>query len=485
MTTSRGGRPTTPQSVLAFAKANKIEMVDLKFIDIPGTWQHFTIPVSELTLDLFKEGSGFDGSSIRGFQHIHESDMLLVPDPTTAYVDPFYKVPTLTMIGDVIDPGSGKAYPRDPRHIAKSAEEYLKKTGVADISYWGPELEFFIFDSVKYGYGQNSSFHEIESEEGNWNTGRGADSSNPSYRNLGNKIRNKEGYFPVPPTDSQMDLRSEIVIRMQELGIEIEKHHHEVATAGQGEIDMRFDSLVSMSDKVLMYKYALKNVVNAHGKTATFMPKPLFGDNGTGMHTHQSLWKGGKPLFAGDGYAGFSQLGLWYIGGLLKHAPSILAFAAPTTNSYRRLVPGYEAPVNLAYSARNRSACARIPMYSQSPKAKRVEFRCPDATCNPYIAFPAMLLAGLDGIKNKIDPGKPIEKDIYELPEAEARKVKQVPSSLEESLAALEKDHDYLLQGGVFTEDLIETWIDYKQKKEIDAIRLRPHPYEYHLYFDA
>ena len=480
----------TAADVLKFAKDTNVTMVDLKFIDVPGTWQHFTIPINELDEKLFVKGSGFDGSSIRGFQHIHESDMLLVPDPTTATIDPFTKEVTLSMIGDVVDPGATAGnpgpYDRDPRYIAKKAEKYLISTGIADVSYWGPELEFFIFDSVRWSSGQNHASYSIESDEANWATGE-RHLLDDKTLNLGNKIRAKEGYFPVPPTDTQQDIRSEMVRMMSDVfGIVIEKHHHEVATGGQAEIDMRYSTLVNMADQVMYYKYAVKNIARAHNKVATFMPKPLFGDNGTGMHTHQSVWKANKPLFSDPkGWAGISKLGLNYIGGLLKHAPALLAFCAPTTNSYRRLVPGYEAPVNLAMSARNRSACCRIPMYYPDPPTKRVEFRCPDPTANPYLAFSAMLLAGIDGIQNKIDPGAPMDVDIYELSAEEAKRVRKTPGSLQESLDALEADHDFLLKGGVFTQDLIDNWLEYKRTKEVDAIRLRPHPYEYHLYLDA
>ena len=481
----------TAADVLKFAQANGVTMVDLKFIDMPGTWQHFTIPVNELDEKLFVKGSGFDGSSIRGFQHIHESDMLLVPDPTTALLDPFTAEPTLSMIGDVVDPQGGRGgtpgpYDRDPRYIAKKAEKYLLTTGIGDTSYWGPELEFFLFDSVRFDSGQNHASYYIESDEANWSTGQ-TKLLDGTTLNQAYKIRNKEGYFPVPPTDTQQDIRSEMVKMMSEVfGIIIEKHHHEVATAGQAEIDMRYSTLVHMADQVMFYKYTVKNVARRHNKVATFMPKPLFGDNGTGMHTHQSIWKSGRPLFSDPkGWAGISQLGLNYIGGLLKHAPALLAFCAPTTNSYRRLVPGYEAPVNLAMSARNRSACCRIPMYYPDPAGKRVEFRCPDPTANPYLAFSAMLLAGIDGVQNKIDPGEPMDKDIYALSPEEASKVKKTPGALTESLDALEADHAFLLKGGVFTEDIIDIWLDYKRTKEVDPVRLRPHPYEFHLYLDA
>jgi glutamine synthetase len=476
------GRFTKAQEVIDYIKQNGIQIVDLRFVDMLGTVQHFSLPSGELTKAIFENGTGFDGSSIRGFQHINESDMLVVPDPSSAFVDPVLKHSTLALMCDVKDPVTGEWYSRDPRYIAKKAEEYLKKTGIADTSYWGPEIEFFIFDDVRFDYQTNKGYFYIDSDEGIWNSGR--DGGKP---NLGYRPRFKEGYFPLPPLDSQQDLRSEVILAMMAAGLHIDKHHHEVATAGQGEIGLHYGPLVKQADAVQLYKYILRNVARANGKVATFMPKPLFGDNGTGMHTHQSLWKSGKTLFYDEkGYAQSSQMMLWYIGGLLKHAASILAFAAPTTNSYRRLVPGFEAPTNLAYSQRNRSAAARIPMYENNvPAAKRVEFRCPDATCNPYLAFSAMLMAGLDGIQNKTDPGKPVDKDIYELAPDEAATIPQVPGSLDQALNALEKDHDYLLKGGVFTKDVIETWLDFKRSREVDAVRLRPHPYEYYLYFDA
>ena len=473
-------RPATWQDVVRLAKDNKLQVVDLKFCDLPGLWQHFSIPATDLNDELFTVGIGFDGSSIRGFQKIHESDMLLVPDPATAFVDPVLKVPTISIICDVKDPVTEKPYERDPRFIAKKAERYLKATGIADVSYWGPELEHYIFDSARFDQDTHSGYYFIDSEEGVWNSGK------DEQPNLAYRPRYKEGYFPVPPMDKLQDLRSEIMLRMIKAGIDIEVHHHEVGTAGQGEFDMVFRSLVRMADQVLLYKYILKNTAREFGKVATFMPKPIFQDNGSGMHVHQSLWKEGKNLFFDkSGYALTSQLCRWYIGGLLKHASSLLAFCAPTTNSYRRLVPGYEAPINLVYSQRNRSACARIPVYTRSPKAKRVEFRAPDPSCNSYFAFAAMLLAGLDGIQNRIDPGKPVDKDLYELEPEEAAKIKSTPGSLEEVLDALEQDHKYLLKGGVFTQDIIDTWIDYKRTKEIDAVRLRPHPYEFYLYFDV
>jgi len=468
----------TPREVLEFAKKQKVQVVDLKFIDLIGTWQHFSIPVEELTDGTFKEGSGLDGSSIRGWKAIHNSDMLAVPDPRTACLDPFTAVPTLSLICNVVDPITRENYDRDPRHIAQRAEQYLKSTKIGDISYWGPEAEFFVFDQARYDQNSHSGYYFIDSDEGVWNAGK-------EGVNLGAKIRHKEGYFPVAPTDTQQDIRSEMILEMQRAGMAVEKHHHEVATAGQAEIDLRFDALVAMADKMLMYKYVVKNVARRHHKTVTFMPKPLFGDNGSGMHTHQSIWKEGKPLFAGKEYAGISQLCLHYIGGILKHAPALAALTNPTTNSYKRLTPGFEAPVLLAYSSRNRSAGIRIPMYSPSPKAKRIEVRFPDPSCNPYLAFAAMLMAGLDGIENKIDPGQPMDKDLYDLEPKEAAKVPTMPGSLEEALRHLEKDHEFLLKGGVFSEDLIETWIGYKRSREVDPLRLRPHPYEFFMYYDV
>jgi glutamine synthetase len=466
------------KEVLEYAKKHKVQIVDLKFVDLLGTWQHFSIPVEEMTEDLFKDGSGFDGSSIRGWKAIHNSDMLAVPDPSTAYMDPFTTVPTLSMACTVMDPITRESYDRDPRNIAQKAEKYLKSTRIGDISYWGPEAEFFIFDQARYEQNSHSGYYFIDSDEGVWNAGKDG-------TNLGNKIRHKEGYFPMAPTDTQQDIRSEMILEMQKAGIPIEKHHHEVATAGQAEIDLRFDTLVSMADKMMTYKYIVKNVARRHGKSVTFMPKPIFGDNGSGMHTHQSIWKEGKPLFAGKEYAGISQLCLFYIGGILKHAPALAAFTNPTTNSYKRLTPGFEAPVLLAYSSRNRSAGIRIPMYSPSPKAKRIEVRFPDPACNPYLAFSAMLMAGLDGIENKIDPGEPMDKDLYDLEPKEAARIPTMPGSLDDAVRNLEKDHQFLLKGGVFSEDLIETWISYKRGKEVDQMRLRPHPYEFALYYDV
>jgi glutamine synthetase len=466
------------KEVLEFAKKNRIEVVDLKFVDYPGTWQHFTIPVSEMTETLFKEGSGFDGSSIRGWQAINNSDMLVIPDPGTAIVDPFCSVPTLSLVCDILDPITQESYSRDPRYIAKKAESYLLKSKLGDVAYFGPEAEFFIFDGARYDQNAHSGYYFIESEEGVWNSGTDG-------VNLGYKPRHKEGYFPVPPTDSQQDIRSEMIVEMKKAGMEVEKQHHEVATAGQAEIDIRFDALVRMADKMMLYKYIVKNVAKRHGKTVTFMPKPLFGDNGTGMHTHQSIWKDGKPLFAGKEYAGISKTCLNYIGGILKHAPALAAFTNPTTNSYKRLTPGFEAPVMLAYSSRNRSASVRIPMYSANPKTKRIEVRFPDPSCNPYLAFSAMLMAGIDGIENKIDPGMPMDKNLYDLEPEEASKIPTMPGSLEEALDHLEKDHAFLLKGGVFTNDAVETWIEYKREKEVDPMRLRPHPYEFFLYYDV
>jgi glutamine synthetase len=473
------------RDVMKMIKDKKIDIIDLKFNDLPGLWQHFSIPASELlemddiTRSIWVDGIGFDGSSIRGFQKIQESDMIMIPDPTTAVIDPVCEVPTLSVICDIYDPLTRKPYSRDPRYIAKKAEKYLKETGIADSVYFGPEAEFFIFNDIRFDQNENSGYYFIDSVEGDWNTGKKEDP------NLGYKIRYKEGYFPVPPHDSLQDLRSRIILKMREAGVKIEVHHHEVATAGQCEIDIKFDKLTKMADSLLMYKYIIKNMAKKAGMVATFMPKPLFADNGSGMHCHQSLWKNGTNLFFDkNGYALLSQTAKYYIGGLLKHANSLMAFCAPTTNSYKRLVPGYEAPVNLVYSARNRSAAVRIPMYSDSPKSKRIEFRPPDPSCNGYIAFSAMLMAGLDGIINKIDPGKPTDKDLFELGEAEMAKIPTVPSSLRRAIDALEADHEYLLRGGVFTKDVIDVWLEFKRKKEIDAVRMRPHPYEFYLYFD-
>jgi glutamine synthetase len=469
----------TPDDVLRYARDEGVEIVDFRFCDLPGLMQHFSVPVKELTSDSFTEGHGFDGSSIRGFQEIQESDMILIPDPDTAVIDPFRQHKTLNLNCFVLDPVTGESYSRDPRYVAKKAEDYLGSTGIADTAYFGPEAEFFIFNDVRFMQDQRSAFYQVDSIEGIWNS---AKDENP---NLGFKPRYKQGYFPVPPMDHFQDLRSEMTLTLQSMGIEVEVQHHEVGTAGQAEIDVRFDTLLSMADKLMLFKYVIKNVARNAGYTATFMPKPLFQDNGSGMHTHQSLWKGGEPLFYGEtGYAGLSDIGRWYIGGLLAHARAILAFAAPTTNSYKRLVPGYEAPVNLVYSQRNRSASCRIPLYSKSPKAKRVEFRCPDPSANPYLAFAAMLMAGLDGVQNRIEPPNPVDKDLYDLPPEELALVPQVPASLEEALQALEADNAFLRAGGVFTDDLIETWLSYKRLNEVDEVRLRPHPWEFYLYYD-
>ena len=471
------------ESVRKMMEDNDCDHLDIKFVDVPGTWQHVGLPIEEVTDDLFVRGTGFDGSSIRGFQVINESDMLLVPDASTAVVDPFMDG-VVSVVANIRDPLTSESYSRDPRYVSQKAEQYLKDTGIGDVSFWGPELEFFIFDHVRFAQGANYGFYHIESEEGAWRSGEEFDVRGDGL-NLGMKPRFKEGYFPAPPVDTFNDLRSECVRIMRRYGIIVEKHHHEVATAGQGEIDMRYDALVKMADNVMAYKYVVKNVAKSHGQVATFMPKPLFQDNGTGMHVHQSIWMDGTPLFAGDGYAGISELGLNYIGGLLAHAPALMAFLAPTTNSYKRLVPGFEAPTILALSARNRSAAARIPVYFPDPKAKRVEFRPPDPTANPYLAFAAMLMAGLDGIQNKTDPGVPVDQDLYSMPPEELAKLKQVPGSLAESLDALEADSDFLLKGGVFTPDLIEAYISFKRESQVDQVRLRPHPYEFYLSFDA
>ena len=468
----------TPQEVLALCREKNVKAIDLRFMDFPGLWQHFTIPVSKLDESTFEDGIGFDGSSIRGWQAINESDMLVVPQADTAAIDPFCELPTLMMICNIQDPITREDYTRDPRNIARKAVNYLKSTGIADTCYIGPEAEFFIFDDVRFDQNPHEGYFFVDSIEGEWNRGR---EENP---NLGYKLRHKEGYFPVPPADQMMNLRNEMMQTMIDCGIDVEAQHHEVATAGQSEIDLRFKDLVTMADQLMMYKYIIKNVARKHNKTVTFMPKPVFTDNGSGMHTHISLWNGDSPLFAGDGYAGLSDTAKYAIGGLLRHAASVLAFTNPTTNSYKRLVPGYEAPVNLAYSQRNRSAAVRIPMYSPSPKSKRLEFRCPDPSCNPYLAFSAMLMAVIDGIQNKLDPGDPLDKDIYDLPPEEAAKVPQTPGSLEGALDALEKDHEFLLVGDVFTRDVVDTWINYKRENEVDAIRLRPHPYEFCLYYD-
>ncbi|RMG57660.1 MAG: type I glutamate--ammonia ligase [Deltaproteobacteria bacterium] len=471
--------PKTPKEILDFCKKENVEMVDLKFLDFLGIWQHFSVPIYELSEASFEEGFGFDGSSIRGWQPIHASDMLVIPDPETAVIDPFIKRKTITFICNVVDPITKEAYTRDPRNIARKAEAYLKSTGIGDVAYFGPEAEFFILDDVRYAMDKNYAFYQIDSQEGHWNTGR---EENP---NLGYKPRYKEGYFPVPPTDSLHDLRDEMVRVMESIGIRVEAQHHEVATGGQAEIDLRYAPLVKCADNLQWYKYIVKNVARRHGKTVTFMPKPLFEDNGSGMHTHQSIWKGDTPIFAGEEYGGLSKEALYYVGGILKHARALCAFTNPTTNSYKRLVPGFEAPVNLAYSSRNRSAAVRIPMYSPSPKAKRIEYRTPDPSCNGYLAFAAMLMAGLDGIINKIDPGEPMDKDLYSLSPEELAGIPQAPASLEEALQALEEDHEFLLRGDVFTPDVIEMWIQYKRENELSEFYSRPHPVEFKLYFDC
>jgi glutamine synthetase len=468
----------TPKQVLEMIKEKKVKVVDIRFMDFPGMWQHFTVPVSELDESSFEDGFGFDGSSIRGWQPIHASDMLVVPDSATAQMDPFFKEPTLVLIGDIAEPITMESYSRDPRYITKKAETYLKSTGIGDTAYIGPEAEFFIFDNIQFESSSNRAFYEIDSIEGVWNTGRNEEP------NLGYKPRHKEGYFPVPPMDKFQDLRTEMVLVLESLGIDTECQHHEVATAGQAEIDMRFKPLLQMADQLMWFKYVIKNVAHRHNRTVTFMPKPLFEDNGTGMHTHISIWNGDKPLFAGDQYAGVSQEALYAIGGILKHCKALCAFTNPTTNSYKRLVPGFEAPVNLAYSSRNRSAAIRIPMYSTSPKAKRIEFRTPDPSCNGYLAFSALLMAVIDGIQNKMDPGEPLDKNIYDLPPEELAEVESAPGSLEEALDALKDDHEFLLKGDVFTQDVIDTWIEYKTENEVNPVKLRPHPHEFFLYFD-
>jgi glutamine synthetase len=465
------------KELLDFAAKQGARQVDVRFTDLPGLSQHISYPINMLEESSFEDGFGIDGSSIRGWAAINESDMLLIPDPATAFMDPFAETRTIVMTGEIIDPITRQHYDRDPRWIARKAELHLKNSGVADTAYFGAEAEFFIFDNIRFDQNAHSGFYFIDAEEGRWNSGR-------EQNNLGYRPRYKEGYFPVPPTDHYQDLRSEMVATMMECGLTIECHHHEVATGGQCEIDQRFDTLVKSADNMMLYKYIVRNVAYQYGKTVTFMPKPIFGDNGSGMHTHQSLWAGGKPLFAGDNYAGLSQMALWYIGGLLRHARSLSAIIAPTTNSYKRLVPGYEAPVNLAYSRRNRSAAVRIPMYSNSPKTKRIEFRPPDAASNPYLAFAAMMMAGLDGIVNKLDPGEPLDKDIYDLSPEEMKKVPSMPASLDEALDCLEEDHGFLTKGDVFSEELIETFVSYKRKAEAEAVRLRPHPYEFALYYD-
>ena len=472
---------TTPDDIQRLIADEGVQFVDVRFCDLPGVMQHFTVPAKAFDADAFDEGLAFDGSSVRGFQSIHESDMLLLPDPETARIDPFRKEKTLSINFFVHDPFTREAYSRDPRNIARKAEQYIAESGVADTVFFGPEAEFYIFDSVRFNSAENGTFHEIDSVEGWWNTGREEEGGNRGY-----KTRYKGGYFPVPPVDHYADLRDEISQRLINSGFTLERAHHEVGTAGQAEINYKFNSLLHAADDLQLFKYIVKNTAWNAGKTATFMPKPLFGDNGSGMHCHQSLWKDGQPLFYDEsGYAGLSDTARHYIGGILAHAPSLLAFTNPTVNSYHRLVPGFEAPVSLVYSQRNRSACVRIPITGSNAKAKRIEFRCPDSSGNPYLAFAAMLMAGLDGIKNKIEPPEPIDKDLYELPPEEAKDVKQVPASLDEVLDNLEGDHDFLTEGGVFTSDVIETWISLKRDSEIDPLRLRPHPYEFALYYDV
>ncbi|ORC31105.1 type I glutamate--ammonia ligase [Marispirochaeta aestuarii] len=468
----------TPKDVLDLMKRESVEVVDLRFMDFPGLWQHFSVPAHEIDEETFTEGLGFDGSSIRGWQAINESDMLVKPVADSAFIDPFFQHKTLVMVCNICDPITGEDYPKDPRNIARKTVSYLQASGIADTVFIGPEAEFFIFDDVRFDQNEHEGYYHLNSIEGRWNTGR---IENP---NLAYKPRYKEGYFPVPPTDSLQDIRSEMMLVMERIGIPIEAQHHEVATGGQCEIDMRFAPLVEMADNVLKYKYIIKNTAKKYNRTVTFMPKPLFNDNGSGMHVHMSFWKSGKNLFAGDGYAGLSQEAMWAIGGILKHAPALLAFTNPTTNSYKRLVPGFEAPVNLAYSSRNRSASVRIPMYSSSEKAKRFEFRCPDPSSNPYLAFSAMCMAAIDGIANKIDPGSPLDKDIYDLPPEELAMVPKTPGSLRAALEALEADHEFLLKGDVFTQDVVDTWIDYKMEHEVKALDLRPHPWEFALYYD-
>lgn len=469
---------STPKQVVEMAKRAQVKMIDVKFVDTFGTWQHFSVPTRELTVDVFKDGFGFDGSSIRGWKSIEASDMLAMPDPATAFIDPFCEVPTLSLTCTIAETGTKEAYERDPRGIARRGEQYLKSTRIADTAVFGPEAEFFIFDDVRYDAASNGCFYEVESEEGIWNSGR------DEMPNLGHKVRHKEGYLPVPPTDVFQDLRTEMVLQLEALGVSIERQHHEVGTAGQAEIDFRFDTLVKTADTMMLYKYVIKNIAKRHGKTVTFMPKPLYGDNGSGMHTHSSLWKANKPIFAGREYAGLSKQALHYIGGILKHARALCALCNPTTNSYKRLVPGFEAPVNLAYSARNRSAAVRIPTFSDSPKAKRVEFRTPDPSANPYLAYTAIMMAGIDGIQNKIDPGEPLDKNIYELPPEELAAVPSVPASLSEAIRCLEEDHEFLLKGDVFTVDFIEMYLAAKRNQAVQ-ISSRPHPYEFHMYYDS
>ncbi len=471
--------PSNAADVLALIKEKGIKIVDFRFVDLPGIWQHFSVPTHHVDQDTFDNGLGFDGSSIRGWKGIQESDMLVFPDPTSAFVDPFLNIPTLVLICDIKDPITRQDYGRDPRFLTRKVEEYVKSTGIADTIYIGPEAEFFVLDHVEYDSDFQHAYYRVDSIEGHWNTGE-----DEGGNNLGHKPRYKEGYFPCPPTDTLQDIRSEMILNMEEIGIDVECHHHEVATGGQCEIDMRFDTILAMADSLMKYKYVVKNTARQHGKTATFMPKPIFMDNGSGMHTHISLWKDGQPIFAGDKYAGVSQMAIHAIGGILKHGAALVAFAAPTTNSFRRLVPGFEAPNKLCYSSRNRSAAVRIPMYSASPKSKRLEFRCPDPSCNPYLAFTALTMAALDGIQNKIDPGDPVDKDIYDLPPEESAEIPTTPATMEAALDALEADHEFLLKGDVFSRSVIDTWLEYKRTNEVDEMRLRPHPYEFSLYYD-
>ncbi len=468
----------TPKEVLEYARKHNAVMVDLKFMDFPGMWQHFSIPLQELGVNNFEKGFGFDGSSIRGWQPIHASDMLVIPDPSTAVMDPFTKYPTLSLICNIVDPITHEDYSRDPRNIARKAEAYLKSIGIADVAYFGPEAEFFILDDIRYEQNEHCGYYYLDSVEGAWNTGR---EENP---NLGYKPRPKEGYFPVSPTDSQNDIRTEMCLEMMKLGIEVEAQHHEVASSGQAEIDMRYAPLMRMGDQLMFFKYIVKNVAKRHNKTVTFMPKPIYGDNGSGMHIHVSLWKNNVPLFSGEQYGGLSEMAMNFMGGIIKHSAALCAFTNPTTNSYRRLVPGYEAPMNIAYSSRNRSAALRIPMYEQSPNSRRLEIRFPDPSCNGYLAFSAILMAGLDGIKNRIDPGQPLDRDIYGLPPEELKDVKKTPADLASALKSLADDHEFLLAGDVFTQDVIDMWIDYKMTREVTPMRLRPTPWEFFLYYD-
>jgi len=468
----------TPKDVIALAKENEVRIVDIRYMDFIGTWQHFSVPIGELGESAFEDGFGFDGSSMRGWQQIDNSDMIVVPDPATAKIDPFFKVPTLVLIGDIHEPITMEAYSRDPRGIAKKVENYLKSTGIGDTVYVGPEPEFFIFSNIRYSSEPNASFFEIDSDEAHWNSGR------DEMPNTGYKIRPKGGYFPLPPNDKYQDMRTEMMLTLEDLGIAMECQHHEVGAAGQSEIDLRFDSLLNMGDSLAWFKYVLKNVATKYDHTVTFMPKPLYGDNGSGMHIHMSFWKDGTPLFAGNKYAGMSEMALHAIGGIMKHCKALCAITNPTTNSYKRLVPGFEAPINLAYSSRNRSAAIRLPMYSGSPNAKRVEFRTPDPSANGYMAFAAIAMAMIDGIQNKMDPGDPMDKNIYDLPPEELAEMESAPGTLEEALAALREDHEFLLKGDVFTKDVIDHWIDYKMENEVKEVISRPHPHEFYLYYD-